>query len=392
MESSLATINNEINKIDYPKLEIELKKYDSLIEGNKQLSHKIELKNLDIDNKRKRIAKLSEHKYNPNCEACRSNAIVKELEQTKQDLAKAEDELTELNNKFNENAKTIDLLKWVSVKNTEYKDLIVKKSDIVNKINISNTGILKSENRYNSIDREIENVQKNIDAYNLEKEAIESNKIINKVIESINSVIYTLDVSIKASNKKLIELNGKLTAAVEQKNNYEENIKNAKIWQLEQEGYKYYTMAMDRDGIPYELISKALPTLEGEINNILQQIVEFTIELKTDGKNVIGYISDNGKKWKMELASGLERFVTSLAIRVALLNISNLPRPNYIAIDEGFGCADKENLSNMSALLSHFKSHFDFLWIVSHLDAMKDMVDHQLEIKKENGFSKIVYV
>jgi exonuclease SbcC len=92
------------------------------------------------------------------------------------------------------------------------------------------------------------------------------------------------------------------------------------------------------------------------------------------------------------MGSGLEKFVLSLAIRVALINISNLPRPNFIAIDEGFGCADKDNLNSMSSLLSYFRNTFDFIWVVSHLDAMKDMVDTQLEIKKERGFSKIVAV
>jgi DNA repair exonuclease SbcCD ATPase subunit len=392
VEESLATVKLDIDKIDYATLTQEIKKYELLIEENKQLKHKIDLKNLDIDNKKKRILKLEEHKYNPNCEACRSNAIVKELEQTKKDLLVVQNDQVTLTSKFINNVNSIESLKWASSKNTEYIELDKKKIDLNNKVNIATNGILKSESRYNLIDREIETVQKNIDAYHAEKDAIESNKIINQVIDSIKTVINGLDSNIKLSNKKLIELNGKLTAAIEQKNNYETNIKNAKNYQLEQEGYKYYTMAVDRDGIPYELISQALPTLEGEINNILQQIVDFTIVLNTDGKNVIGYISDNGQKWKMELASGLERFVTSLAIRVALLNISNLPRPNFIAIDEGFGCADKENLSSMSALLSHFKSNFEFLWVVSHLDMMKDMVDHQLEIKKEKGFSKIVSI
>jgi DNA repair exonuclease SbcCD ATPase subunit len=151
-------------------------------------------------------------------------------------------------------------------------------------------------------------------------------------------------------------------------------------------------MAISRDGIPYNLISKALPTIESEINNILHQIVEFTVNLTTDGKNVIGHINYEGKKWPIEMGSGLEKFVLSLAIRVALINISNLPRPNFIAIDEGFGCADKDNLNSMSSLLSYFRDVFDFIWVVSHLDAMKDMVDKQLEIKKERGFSKIVAV
>jgi DNA repair exonuclease SbcCD ATPase subunit len=114
--------------------------------------------------------------------------------------------------------------------------------------------------------------------------------------------------------------------------------------------------------------------------------------LETDGKNVSGFVNYGGKKWAMETASGLEKFVLSLAIRVALLHISNLPRPGFIAIDEGFGCADKDNLNSMGTLLTHFKSYFDFIWVVSHLDSLRDVADNQLEINKERGFSKILYV
>ena len=101
------------------------------------------------------------------------------------------------------------------------------------------------------------------------------------------------------------------------------------------------------------------------------------------------YIVYEDKKWPLELSSGLEKFVSSLAIRVALINVSNLPRPNFIAIDEGFGCADSDHLSAMSNLFSFLKSNFDFVWIVSHLDVLKDMVDTRLEIIKDNGFSRI---
>ena len=153
-----------------------------------------------------------------------------------------------------------------------------------------------------------------------------------------------------------------------------------------------YTQAIGRDGIPYEIISAVVPEIEKEVNTMLSQIVEFSIELETDGKNVTPYIVYDKNRWPLELSSGLERFISSLAIRVGLINVSNLPRPNFLVIDEGFGTADADNLSSMSTLFSYLKSHFDFVFVVSHLDAMKDMVDTHIEIKKENGFSKVNFV
>jgi DNA repair exonuclease SbcCD ATPase subunit len=63
-----------------------------------------------------------------------------------------------------------------------------------------------------------------------------------------------------------------------------------------------------------------------------------------------------------------------------------------LIIDEGFGVLDAENLSTMQILFHFLKTNFDFIMVVSHLDALRDMVDNQMEIKKDNGFSKVYFV
>jgi DNA repair exonuclease SbcCD ATPase subunit len=163
---------------------------------------------------------------------------------------------------------------------------------------------------------------------------------------------------------------------------------------LEQQvqAYTFYVEAVKRNGIPYELISKVLPSIQAEINNILSQIAEFTIVLEVDGKNINGKMvySDN-KYWPLEMASGMERFISSLAIRVALITISNLPKPNFLIIDEGIGTLSAENLPNMHTLFSILKNQFDFIIIISHLEAVRDMVDSLMEISLDDGFSRINY-
>tara|TARA_R110001592_G_scaffold143223_8_gene365889 strand:+ start:616 stop:1164 length:549 start_codon:yes stop_codon:yes gene_type:complete len=165
-----------------------------------------------------------------------------------------------------------------------------------------------------------------------------------------------------------------------------------RLKELEQQyqGYEYYQKAVNRDGVPYHLITKALPQIESEINNILNQVVEFTIVLHTDGKNINAHIVyDDDNYWPLELTSGMEKFVSSLAIRTSLINVSNLPRPNFLAIDEGFGVLDSDNLNSMFLLFDYLKSQFGFLMCISHIDAMRDIVDKLIEIKKVNGYSEI---
>ena len=61
------------------------------------------------------------------------------------------------------------------------------------------------------------------------------------------------------------------------KMNSQINALTKKVEELEgrYEAYQYYLDAVKRDGIPYELITKALPAIEGEVNNILAQLVDF---------------------------------------------------------------------------------------------------------------------
>jgi len=100
-------------------------------------------------------------------------------------------------------------------------------------------------------------------------------------------------------------------------------------------GYDYYMKCVKRSGIPYELISSVLPKIEEEINNILSQIVEFTIKLTTDGKNINAHVFyDDDNTWSLSLSSGMEKFVSSIAIRSALISITSLPRPSFLVIDE----------------------------------------------------------
>ena len=87
----------------------------------------------------------------------------------------------------------------------------------------------------------------------------------------------------------------------------------------------------------------------------------------------------------------MERFISSLAMRGGLVNVSNLPAANFLAIDEGWGTMDSDNLNSVYNLFQYLKSQFQFTMIVSHIDSMRDAVDTLLEIKKENSFSNVFF-
>ena len=153
--------------------------------------------------------------------------------------------------------------------------------------------------------------------------------------------------------------------------------------------YDLYCQAVCKDGIPYVLISKAVPYIQQYVNTILSQIIDFTVELETDGKNINAFICYDSSKWPLELSSGMERFLSSLAIRIALIKITNLPKPDFIAIDEGLGVLDSSNLNSMHTLFTYMKDIFRFNLVISHIDVVRDMVDNILTIDKKEDLSHI---
>lgn len=376
------------------KIEEKYQAYTKLLQDKQVVDSNILRESEIIDLNSISKNKLCDIKYNESCEVCISThkKVIAQIESLNKDISVRTSLLETMKDKKTDISSKISACGDIS---EEYK-LYIKNIESIKQLKDSlHTYKLENLNNKNSIqsmDSEILNIEKQIEEYNTEKSSIEHNNEINKVLNTIQADITGLEREQKVLASTIQANHSRMAVLAEQKKTYEDNIGKIKKWELQQESYNYYLSAISRDGIPYDLISQALPTIEKEVNSILLQIVDFQLDMRTDGKNITCALNYGGKSWPIEMSSGLERFVTSLAIRVALINISNLPRPNFIAIDEGWGCADRENLNSMGSLLHYLKSNFDFVWVISHLDTMKDMVDSQLEIKKERGFSKIVSI
>lgn len=170
--------------------------------------------------------------------------------------------------------------------------------------------------------------------------------------------------------------------------------------------YNTYVQTMNYNGLPYEILKKYLPMIEEDINNILHSMVDFSIEFvfydenklkELKEKNVktnIGSVDLNivrhGKKpYNIQIVSGFEKFIIGLAIRMALMQISLTAKPNFFVIDEGWGSIDSEHINNIGSIMNFIKSQYDHVIIISHLEPLKNEVDYEINIDRNNGFSHL---
>jgi DNA repair exonuclease SbcCD ATPase subunit len=364
-------------------------KYSSLSRNKQRMEQDMEKLKLVVREKLNKLDHLSKHEYDPNCKYCCNNAFVKDAMASKTSLNDDKEEaktlsasLTEIKSQIEELEPSVSQYQSSS----SLKDRLNVLSSFISKKELEkatlNNMLDKSNNRATEIDNQIE-------IYERSKEVIENNKTILGVIAELKLSSNELSSKLKNIEKSHVDAYSRKVSVSDQIKNIEEQVKKIEDYENEVASYQYYITAIGKDGVPYRIISDAIPKIEQEVNNILSHIVEFTMEMETDGKNVNVYIKYDDRKWPLELCSGMEKFVAGLALRVALINISNLPRPNFLVIDEGASALDASNFPMLHSLFDYMKRNFDFIIIISHLDAMRDMVNKQLEIKKENGFSKI---
>jgi DNA repair exonuclease SbcCD ATPase subunit/DNA repair exonuclease SbcCD nuclease subunit len=242
-------------------------------------------------------------------------------------------------------------------------------------------------------DLEIKELESDIQKAKDQEQTVEHNKLVQEKIKSFKVTRDQLRGDIDEVTDEIMNVNSEIKLAEKTIENVHQSLKKLNDMEMRFDGYEYYLKCVKRDGIPYNLISEVLPKLEIEINNILQPIVDFQIMLNTDGKNINSYIAySDSEFWPLELTSGMEKFISSIAIRTALINVSNLPRPNFIAIDEGFGSLDTDNFNSLYLLFDYLKTQFDFIITISHIDKTRDMVDQIIDINKIKGFSKVSYL
>ena len=396
----------EIEQYDYEKAtqEIENKiviyKQDGVEENYYKLEKleeerdlfQIELDKLkaDVRVKLDKIEKLGNLTWDEDCEHCMSNPFTLDAIETKKNLEKDKtlaQQYVQKKQKMEDEIQTMFKVRAFKKDLDELQDRLNEKQRYQDNI-ISNIKITKEKQKnittqFNLITSEMERAKS-------QEQNVVFNEQILQEIDKLENYQTDLDYQLGMVTEKLTKLHGEIQVLKTKENQINDNIKKVEELEDSHQAYQYLLEAIKRDGVPYDLISKSLPTVEGAVNDILAQIVDFSIIFNMDGKQIDTHIVyDDDRVWPLELSSGMERFISSLAIRVGLMNVSNLPRSNFLAIDEGWGKMDSDNLNSVPQLFQYLKTEFQFSLVVSHIESMRDFVDTLLEIKKVGGSSSV---
>ena len=155
----------------------------------------------------------------------------------------------------------------------------------------------------------------------------------------------------------------------------------------------YRNMLKPGDGIADVLLERARPLITQRINESLRELGGlFEIEITPEfGVNHAALTPSGTTQWlAATLASGYQRFVLSLAARLAFWRLARAPCPDALVIDEGFGSCDDEYLDRLAGALEALAGAPGaprLVFVVSHVDALKSRLERALEILRVDGHS-----
>ena len=382
MIDSKVTINGTDIEIVYSNYQREQK---ALVEAEKVYS----TAKLHLGLAEEKINHLDNHKYDPNCEFCCDNSFVKDAMKAKETISELLENVKQATIVATGIQQTLDSWEGVEEQFQQWKQWIDEHKRLIIVRDRLDGDIKTCDSKIELLQHQLETTKADIKRYNDNVETITNNQALDVQVQNVRRLKQGVETQISDVNKLMLRLMSEVGATKTFIDNMKDKMEEVKELETKNQLYTFYLDAVKKDGVPYELISKALPAIENEVNNILGQVVDFSISMDTDGKNINARIVYEDQEWALEMCSGMEKFISGLAIRVALINICNLPRPNFLVIDEGFGTLDADNLSSLFMMMQYLKTQFDFIWVISHLEQMRDIVDGLIEIKKVDGFSKI---
>ena len=388
--SFLKRTNVFLKDFDLPalknKLEIEVEKQKQL----EKLLSETALKQQTLNSYKKQQCVLKGIPCGDNyLTSCR---FIKDAYKTSQEIEPAKKIISELKIKKKEVNKEIVKLDTPKVRlHIQGHEELVKKKEHAQAENAAyELDIQKNLNKISEYKNDIVEHQKKIDYYNENKEAIENYNELAKEKEEQEQSAQNLSESLVSCEEEVYQLAVKHGALVQKLENIEEQKKELAQLQIEFAATDLFLRCMHSNGIAFDIINKALPVINEEISKVLANIVDFEVYFEKDGNKLDIFIHHPKHEPRpLENGSGAEKTLAAIAIRIALLNISNMPKCNLIILDEPGAALDEEHLESFARILDMLKSYFDIVILITHIESLKDVVDMTIDITKKNHFAYV---
>ena len=272
----------------------------------------------------------------------------------------------------------------------KHSALTEKRDNLANSLTTSNLIIERADSLLFKEQVELDRLKNKVTEYEENKEAIENLKQLMSDRDKLEKQIKEKEQEVGLCEQRIMQLH-KGHGSSEQKLAYTQE-QQEEFRQLEQNfaAYHLFMVCCHPNGVSYEIIKERLPYINQEISKILTNIVEFEVFISNNEDKLDIFIKHPSHDPRpLEMGSGAEKTIASMAIRLAFLTVSSLPKSDLFILDEPGTALDEENMEGFVRILDMVKGYFKTVLLISHLDSLKDCVDMQINIEKRNGYAHV---
>ena len=358
-------------------IEFSIEEYESTQKNLNEANTRLAVLGEKYSSTKQQIEKLKKSEYCPTCGRKLDNVdnssmietLSKELSSIGEDGRKAREE-------YNALSKQMEELKNKRLKYEERNKIEVKQAAL--ELNLER---LRSE--YKDLASKKKEYEKN-------SEAIDKNNEIELQIRNTDELIrsnrecFQNNLQIIARNKSDVEsYKGEIKKREDILKRIAEEEKLVKNW-------KIYLDLVGKNGITKMVLRKALPIINAQLVQLLSDVCDFDIEVAINSKNdVVFNLIKDGVRSDLNSGSGFELTASALALRAVLADMSTIPRMCGVVLDEVWGRVARDNYDNMRHLIEKISKSYEWMFLISHLNEVKDLCESNVVVTKENNISKI---
>jgi len=270
----------------------------------------------------------------------------------------------------------------------KYNQVVERKNILSNDMINSDLSVEKNSSIIKDLINQVSSLEDKLAEYELNKDAIENLESLLKKKKVLKWEVTKLQRSYDTCQASVLVLYKSIGSHEQKIENIKEQKQQFTDLRDEYTAYDLYLRCMHPNGIAYDIIKKRLPVINEEIAKILANIVDFEIFFEDDGKKLNIFIKHPEYNPRpLEMGSGAEKTIAAVAIRLALLSVSSLPKSDIFVLDEPGTALDEENMQGFIDILDLIKSYFKTVLLISHVDSLKDCVDMQITIDKREGYA-----
>ena len=248
----------------------------------------------------------------------------------------------------------------------------------------------KTNNQINTLTNEIKEINERIQTYEDNKEAIENREeLIEEQAELGEQKILT-ENELSICEAKIMDFIKQHGGIEQQIANLQEKKQELEDLRTEYSAYDLFMRCTHSNGISYDVVKRMLPLINEEVSTVLSNVTDFEIFFEAEKNKLDIFIKHPKYEARpLEMASGAEKTLAAIAIRIALTNVSTLPKSDIMIMDEPGTALDAENLEGFMRVMEMIKGYYKTVLLITHLDSLKDIADMTIDIERQDGYAYV---